>query len=276
MNYKAITMHILNRIIILLIGFSLIILTSCNFNNNTNLLDNINQKKISNHILISGDSSNLHDDIANMIVKSDIRGGGYVVIIPTPDLKKDNNGQAIKEGFYKQQVMAVHILDINPVSEIKNSEIIAIENATIVCLAGNKSYKLRRITKNKKVIDAFKTAYKNGALITGIGTASSFICEEYLWFNVHPESHKVILESGLGLLKNTIIDEDELIRSSINEIQQLTTDSNYVFIGMSNDASVYINGTEGIILNGSSINVFSSFKDIRTLNDGNSFSIGEF
>ena len=97
--------------------------------------------------------------ITDAIKHSEIRKGGYVVIIPSQTKKDNRKANKIEKEFYGQEIMAVHVLNINPNRSLNKTDIIAIENAKIICLVGIKSI------KNKVLEKPIENALINNACI---------------------------------------------------------------------------------------------------------------
>jgi len=105
-------------------------------------------------VFLMNEADNLHTVIADAIDQSMIRKGGFVVIIPSQAKKDITKANNIKQNFYSQEIMAVHILNINPKATLKKTEILTIENAKIICLVGEDGMYL----KEKSLL---KTPLKN-------------------------------------------------------------------------------------------------------------------
>ena len=72
-----------------------------------------------------------------MIEVSGIRHGGYVVIIPGEGDLNKKLAQPLQKEFLKQNLIAVHIFRFNPDSIIQKTDLLALENAGIICFAGS-------------------------------------------------------------------------------------------------------------------------------------------
>ena len=89
-----------------------------------------------------GENIDFSTVIADAIEQSKIRKKGYVVIIPSQQKKYTKEANIIMQEFYRKEIMAVHILNLNTKEPLKKTEILTIENATIICLIGNGSMQI--------------------------------------------------------------------------------------------------------------------------------------
>lgn len=72
--------------------------------------------------------------VEDVIEQSGIKKKGFVVIIPVQSESAVKQAERIKQEFYKQGIMAVHILDVDPKASLQRTDILTIENARIICL----------------------------------------------------------------------------------------------------------------------------------------------
>ena len=242
----------------LLLFVNLIILISaCNHSSTKDSFEKNGSGKISQQVFLIGNGSNSKWTISDMIEKSGIRKGGYVVIIPTSFIASDSNANVLKQDFYKQKIMAVHILEFPLYSStgvsqttIKNTDVLSIENASIICLLNGKKNKFMKLANNTRIKKSLLKAKKNGALIAGIGRGASILGGYYYSRAIDTLSQKlkIKLKPGLGLLKNTIIDDIVFFRNYQKGIQQNSTRKNFVFFGLNDRACIWIKNDDALVL----------------------------
>jgi len=98
--------------------------------------------------------------VEDVIKQSGINKKGYVVIIPDKSGSAVGEAKMLKGEFYKKGVMAVHILNIDPTADLLRTDVITIENATIICLpSGSKLH----LTEGGQYGLLLLNALKNGA-----------------------------------------------------------------------------------------------------------------
>lgn len=143
----------------------IVFISSCNFgskNNSNNKIEN-GQKQT----FLIENSHISKEIISKMIEKSCIRKGGYVVIITNLFDNSKSIANNLKQKFYNQEITAVHIINFEPDSSIKKTELLAIENARIIIiLDGNKS-NFMKLANNSLLKKPLLNAYNNGSLVAG-------------------------------------------------------------------------------------------------------------
>ena len=115
--------------------FLIIFLCGCNSQEKT---------LVHKQVFLMGETDDFRMVIADVIEQSEIRKGGYVVIIPSSTRNNNAEVTKLKKVFYNLEIMAVHILNINPKSILKKTEILTIENANIICLVGEDGKYLKK------------------------------------------------------------------------------------------------------------------------------------
>ena len=100
--------------------------------------------------------------VEDVIEYSDINAKGFVVIIPDKSEAAVKQANKMKQEFYKKEIMAVHILNINPAADLLRTDVITIENAKIICLPGRSKLDL---SKNNQYGVSLLNALKNDAFI---------------------------------------------------------------------------------------------------------------
>ncbi|WP_372935234.1 hypothetical protein [Mariniphaga sediminis] len=112
-------------------------------------------------------------DIGKLIDQSTIRRGGYVAIIPTSWDSDNKNAISLQNHFYNRQIEAVHILYIDLNSPIRNTDLLTIENATILCLLDGDVEKFIQMASYPVLKTAILNAYQKGTLLVMNGNACS-------------------------------------------------------------------------------------------------------
>ncbi len=231
-------------------------------------------------MFLIGNGPNSKRTITDLIEKSGIRTGGYVVIILTSFIANNSTAYFLEQEFFEQNIMAVHTLNFLPDSPkepnltfIKNSDVLAIENASIICLLGEKNDRFIKTANNTRLLKSLLKAKKNGTLITGIGNGASIIGQYYFdRVKDNKTQHvKVVLKPGLGLLKNTVIDDITFLRNYKQGIKTESAKNNFVFIGLGIRAAIWIKNDDATVLRKSEISLIYPDKQIQTLGKDGEF-----
>ena len=253
----------------------IVIISACNSGNSQQSVHDIENDHAIKQAFLIGSGPNSKRNIKDMIEKSGIRNGGYVVIIPTSFMKNDSNAYFLKREFYEQKIFAVHILGFHQDSAIKNTDVIAIENANILCLTDGRRNKFINLANSTRLKNALLNAYDNGTLVVGNGKAAALLGEKYYSWKTDTilNSKKIILKPGLGILQNTVIDDFGFFRNHKETIQQESTKKNFVFLGLDYKASIWIKNGDAFVLRKSGIGIISPDKPVIILHKGDEFKL---
>jgi len=266
-------MRITENIFLILVLCASIV--SCNNTPDKSLLQDSETDNISRQVFLIGKGPNSKETVKDMIEKSGIKKGGYVVILSLLQNKKNSASYYLKKEFNDRQIMAVHVLVINSNEEIKNTDVLAIENARILCFLDENRNKFIKIANKSRLKKSLLNAYKNGTLIAGFGKGASILGEYYYKKVTDTVSQKVkvVLKPGLGLLTNTVIDDITFMRNYKKGIQKNSAKKKFVFLGLGYKSAIWIKNEEAIVIRKSEVGLISPDKAIETLQKGDDFTI---
>ncbi|MCF6171951.1 MAG: Type 1 glutamine amidotransferase-like domain-containing protein [Bacteroidales bacterium] len=230
---------------------------------------------LSNQTFLIGNGRLSGETVGGMIEKSGIKAGGYVVIIPASFKKNDADASFLRKEFYRQNILAVHILSLRPGTPLTKSEQVAIENAGIICILNGKKNQFMKLANNTALKSSLMKARENGALIAGTGNGASVLGEYYFYQHddPKPQSRKTVLKPGLGLLKNTVVDSFGFYDDNKNTIRKSSAKKNFVFIGLGDRAAVWLGDKEAVVLSKSGMTFVAPGKPARWLKAGDEFSL---
>lgn len=257
-----------------LIGLVLIIslITACNSDSN---IKSDNNTELHKQIFLIGNGPNSMEITRELIDKSGIRKGGYVVIIPT---SFDNNklvARDLKSHFYFNEVTAVHILNIKSELEINTTDLLAIENARIICILDGNKNKFMKLANNSDLKKSLTSALNNGGLIAGKGNGASILGDYYFvqWKNSKTNESQLGVKPGLGLLKNTVIDKTAFLNNQKSKIKQKSSEKNFAFIGLDKNSALWINDTNAMVLTKSGVSFLKPSTPLRRFKYEEKFSL---
>jgi len=132
---------------------TIVFLAGCNSGENT---------RGDKQVFLLDDLASVSLVVEDVIEQSGIKKKGYVVIIPDQSESAKKNAKKLRQEFYKKEIMAVHILSINPAADLLRTDVITIENARIICLLGRSKVDL---SKNNQYEVSLLNALKNDAFV---------------------------------------------------------------------------------------------------------------
>ncbi len=241
-------------------------------------------EQLSSQFFLIGKGPYLKKTTCDIIEKSGIRKGGHVIILSMAENKLDSSAFFLQKQFGEQEIMAVHIFDFadriqkkpSPIS-LTNSEILAIENASIICIPDGNRNSFMKLANNTRLKKVLQNAKAKGVLIVGIGSGASVLGDHYYAYvnDTVLKRYKIIMKPGLDLLKNTVIDNIVFIRNYKEAIQKNSKNKNFVFVGLADTSCLWIKESNARVLRKSKIVFIFPNKPMKKLVKGDEL-IGVF
>lgn len=231
--------------------------TACGSQSGQKSADPLNTETSIGRQIILGNGPISKDLIDLMVGQSKIRKGGYVVIIPTTYQANSKYAKSVRKSFYDQEVMAVHILNLLADSRkagsslsIKNSDILAIENANIICILDGKEHQFMHFAKKTQLKQALINAQKNGALIAGFGKSASLFGDYRIIVknDTNTQQNQMFLSKSLALQANTVVGDIQLLNQQQKSIRKIIQNKEVTLIGLNKNSVVWIKGQKATVL----------------------------
>ncbi len=236
-------------------------LLSCTSEINHQHMNGAKDKPIVKQVFLIGDGAYTKQSIDELIKKSGIRRQGFVAIVPTSFLPNDENARALQNEFYNRLIRAVHILNLNPKSNIENTDILAIENASVLCFIDGKRNEFMNLANHTTLKTAILNAYEKGAVIVGFGNAATLLPNQYLYFNTDTiHSKNIMFSPGLGLINKLVVDNRVNFKNDEAEIQNEVEKQQCIVFGLDDQACVWISDSNAIVI---------GEKEVRMISPGN-------
>ncbi len=144
---------------------------------------------------------------------SNINRGGYVLVISDGSAKNKNNFNTIRHQFLKNQVFAVHSLELSR-SKLLDTDKIAIENASIICFIGDFGRGIWHMSRRSEFRYWLNKAYDNGTIIIMYGGSRLYSGVSFEKKNKKGETR---MAKGLDLINYKLeVSDDKPIFNSDN------------------------------------------------------------
>jgi cyanophycinase len=166
--------------------------------------------------------------IRSMLDEANLQKDDYILIIPSASSEPDSACYYSSLQFKGLTTNAIAC--IYPDS-IENDQVIldSISNAQLIYMSGGDQSRLMKYLKNNNVKLALWDAYKNGATLAGTSAGAAVMSdimitgdqryvEEYSPTFDRIQKGNLIVDQGLGLLTNIIIDQHFIVRSRYNRM----------------------------------------------------------
>ena len=260
----------LSKILFSTVALSLL-LTSCHFFQHEK-----SNKKQAYQFLLCGKEASISKIVKTTIDQSKIEQDGYVLILDFTSSSKEKMAKKTEKLFYNSQVNAVHILKVKPKSLFKNSDIVAIENATILYMIGYKGRAYKNIATNTKLKNSLFKAKDKGSLIVGGTLEISKMFGKY-FFHKHHDSvtgaTKVRKLNGMMLINNAAIDRFAFFRQYKRGIKKEVNKDKFSFIGIGNKSLLLVGKEQALVIDASKVGLLLPNRPITYFHKGDAFSI---
>jgi cyanophycinase len=170
----------------------------------------------------------------------------YIELITTASNMPEETGASYIAAFEKIGVKNVKIIDIRKREQAENPEYIErLKNADVIFFTGGDQLKITSILGGTPVLENIKSRYFNEkCIIAGTSAGASAMSETMIYeWEITEAFHKgkVHLTSGIGLVKNVVIDSHFIKRGRFSRLMDIvTTNPGNIGLGLGEDTGVVI------------------------------------
>jgi cyanophycinase len=203
--------------------------------------------------------------IADLVNTSELRSKDYIVILPMATSVPEESIAYISEQI--SEFSNNKIVSFNFTKEQANSNtnwIDSVKNAGLIYVTGGDQNKFMEIVRNSKLYDAMHQAYRAGSTISGTSAGAAIMSEIMITGSPKQDSKSdsfrevkadyVEVSSGMGFLKNIIIDQHFIMRSRYNRLLSVLYDhSDKTVVGIDEGTALVISKNKARVSGGSQI-----------------------
>jgi cyanophycinase len=195
----------------------------------------------------------LPDSLLNqMIDLAEVRYDGYVLILPMASENPDSVAQYFKGRLELLNVKAVVPMFIGQQSIATNAQIDSVIRAKLIFMTGGDQNRLMNAMEQLTLTQAIRTAHTKGAMIAGTSAGAAVMSQFMLTGRQllypddqsdfrHLKKGNVQLTNGLGLLKQTVIDQHFVERSRYNRLLSVVIERpDLMGIGISEGTAIWV------------------------------------
>ena len=204
----------------------------------------------------------------------------YIELITTASNVPKETGESYIAAFEKIGVKNVKIIDIRKREHAANPEYAErLKNADIIFFTGGDQLKITSILGGTPVLENIKSRYFNEkCIIVGTSAGASAMPETMIYEGKSFEAlckGKVHLTSGIGLVKNVVIDSHFIKRGRFSRLMYIvTTNPGNIGLGLGEDTGVVIRQGHLLESIGNGLTVIFDGQNIKYSNISN-IQIGE-
>ena len=170
----------------------------------------------------------------------------YIELITSASNMPKETGVSYTAAFEKIGVKNVKIMDIRTREQTRNPEYKErLENADVIFFTGGDQLRITSILGGTPVLETIKSRYFNEkCVIAGTSAGASAMSETMIYEGEICEAlckGKVQLTSGIGLIKNVVIDSHFIQRGRFSRLMDIvTTNPGTIGLGLGEDTGVVI------------------------------------
>jgi cyanophycinase len=198
-------------------------------------------------VAIGGNEDKEKDlDVLKQTVLLTNRKEPYIELITTASNMPKETGVSYIAAFEKIGVKNVKIIDIRTRGQTKNPEYVErLKNADVIFFTGGDQLRITSILGGTPVLETIKLRYFNEkCIIAGTSAGASAMPEIMIYEGEICEAlckGKVQLTSGIGLVKNVVIDSHFIQRGRFSRLMDIvTTNPGTIGLGLGEDTGVVI------------------------------------
>jgi cyanophycinase len=223
--------------------------------------------------------------MTQLVTLADLGKKDYVVVLPMSTEEPDSAYIYFKKQFEKLTPNPIVMLNFDKTTASNKVLNDSLQNAKLIFISGGDQSRFMNIVKNTPTFTAIHHAYKNGSTIAGTSAGAAVMCEHMITGNQKLESKytetfnnirydNLETTSGLGLVKNVIIDQHFLKRSRYNRLlSALVEFPTHIGIGIDESTALIVRNKEIEIVGESEVIVVKKPKGIAKAKKENLVSI---
>lgn len=257
-------------------SFILLFLLSCNL---------IHAQKNKGKLFIIGGGQRSDVFMMRLIDVAALQKKDYVVVLPMSSEEPDSAYIYFKKQVGKLTPHPIVMLNFN--KNTANNKVLtdSLAKAKLIYISGGDQTRFMNIVQNTPIYSAIHDAYKSGGTIAGTSAGAAVMCEHMITGNQKLESKytetfdnirfdNLETATGLGLIKNVIIDQHFLKRSRYNRLlSALVEFPSYTGIGIDESTAIIVRNKNIEIAGKSEVIILKKPKGIIKSKKGNTVSI---
>lgn len=218
--------------------------------------------------------------IADLVKTSELRSTDYIVILPMATSVPEESIAYISEQI--SEFSNNKIVSFNFSKEQANNNtnwIDSVKNARLIYVTGGDQNKFMEIVRDSKLYEAMHEAYRDGATISGTSAGAAIMSKVMITGSQKQDSKSdsfreikadyVEVSSGMGFLKNVIIDQHFIIRSRYNRLLSVLYDhSDKTVVGVDEGTALVVSKNKARISGDSQVLVVNNPRNKKITTNG--------
>ncbi|MFP4018889.1 MAG: cyanophycinase [Bacteroidales bacterium] len=263
-----------------ILAFTIFLLLGISCQTSTNSDTGNNTKQSEGNLFIIGGGKKPAAMLQDLADISGINEEGYTVVLPMSGSSPDSSGMWIKEDLKKVGVSNIHIFNLQTEDEMTTEKLDSVKNAGMIYLTGGSQKRFMEIAHNTPLTEAIQNAYKSGATIAGTSAGAAVMSKKMITGDElkHPEytgnfrtieANNIVIEPGLGLLDNVIVDQHFIERMRMNRlISAVLENPEQLGIGIDESTAILVKDKEAEVYGVGQVLVLKNTEKESKVKDG--------
>ena len=242
-------------------------------------------QKLKGKLFIIGGGQRSDAMMTQLVNLSELQKNDYIVVLPMSSEEPDSAYIYFKKQFEKLTTNPIIMLNFDKTTATNKVLNDSLQNAKLIFISGGDQSRFMNVVKNTPLYTAIHRAYENGSTIAGTSAGAAVMCEHMITGNQKLESKysetfnnirydNLETTTGLGLVKNVIIDQHFLKRSRYNRLlSALVEFPTHIGIGVDESTALIVRNKEIEIVGSSEVIVVKKPKGIAKSKKENLVSI---
>lgn len=218
--------------------------------------------------------------IRKLVEISGVDSAGYIVILPMSSSVPDTSAYYATMQFRDVGINRISTFNMRGSEDMTDPVLDSVRNASMIYITGGNQNRFMEISREQPLEQAIRRAYRKGATIAGTSAGAAVMSELMITGDErkHPEytgnfrtieANNIILEPGLGLFPEAIIDQHFIQRMRMNRlISACLENPGKVGIGIDEATAIHVRKDKARVYGRSQVVVFENNKRQVTIREG--------
>lgn len=223
------------------------------------------QEEASGTLFIIGGGGRPDYMVDSLIRISALDESGYMVVLPMSSSVPDTSAYYSAKQFKKQGVEDIHVFNIQDASGVSQQRLDSLRKASLLYITGGDQRQFMDIVRDTEVEEAIRSAFMQGSVVAGTSAGAAMMSEKMITGDEkkHPEytgdfrtieAENMIIKSGLGLLKNVVIDQHFVERMRMNRLLTVVLEHPGITgVGIDESTAIVVSGNHARVVGESQV-----------------------
>lgn len=234
----------------------------------------------SGKLVIIGGGEKTFEIMQRIVKESGLDKGGYAVLLPMSSEEPDTAFYYTRLEFEAVGCKSIYELFCTKEQVNDPVKVDSILKAKLIFISGGDQNRFMKLVSGSSVLRAIQDAYKNGSVLAGTSAGAAMMSEIMITGNSLKDSvysstfnciepNNIETGTGLGVLKDAIIDQHFVQRSRHNRlISAIIEFPEMKGIGIDESTAILVNGNDAEVIGVSQVLVYSNPKKSKMDRNG--------